>query len=47
MHAPVRMGMVVCALLVTLHKYMHAGCLVHGLSGLSSVYMHNEQMYML
>ena len=44
MHAPVRMGIVVCG--VTSHL-TQVCCLVHRLSGLSSVYMNNEQMYVL
>ena len=41
MHAPVRMGIVVCG--VTSHL-TQVCCLVRGLS---SVYMNNEQMYVL
>ena len=44
MHAPVRMGIVVCG--VTSHL-TQVCCLEHRLSGLNSVYMHNEQMYVL
>ena len=44
MHAPVRTGIVVCG--VTSHL-TQVCCLDHRLSGLNSVYMHNEQMYVL